>query len=224
MKNFFFKTLFPITNLAIIYDVDPNQAPSGNKPTDGIQTDANKTSADDSANDKKDDSPKTITLTQAEYDTLHGKTGAATAELAKLRKEKEDRLAAEKKDAEAADLKKGEYQKVIDEKAKEIERLSSYETRLKAELVSQWESALKEIPKDDDRFKGIFKTDEELTLQDLGDNLNKFRQFKQVGAFSVKSNNENAVTDDGNLVVIKPDAVPQQNQAQGKSTTINPWT
>ena len=209
--------------LSIIFDVEDG-AGGGDGKGDGEQTDANKTSADAAANDKKDDSPKTITLTQAEYDTLHGKSGAANAELTKLRKEKEDRLAAEKKDTEAADLKKGEFQKVIDEKAKEIERLSPYESRLKAELTTQWETALKEIPKDDERFKGIFNTDDELSLQDLGDNLNKFRQFKQVGAFKAKSTNEETVEGDGNLVVIKPDSVPQQNQAQGKSTNINPWT
>ncbi|NLF40961.1 hypothetical protein GX586_16075, partial [bacterium] len=110
--------------------------------------------------------------------TAEERAGKAEAELKKFR---DAETAAKEQEA----LKRGEHEKVITELRKESEGLKAYRERLQKELEAQWAAVADTVPKDDDRFKSIFReVKKESALDDLDHNLTEFRKLQKLGVFT----------------------------------------
>jgi hypothetical protein len=120
---------------------------------------------------------ETITVSKAEWDRLHGTLGSLA--------EKERQREAEKKQKEDADaIKRGEHERLLAERDKELAALQPWQTKYVARVKAEHERRMAVVASCDDKIKAQFKLateGKEVPLEDMERNLAKLDEYDALG-------------------------------------------
>jgi hypothetical protein len=134
--------------------------------------------------------PETVTLSKADHDRLQGTLGDL------LKKEK-DREAAEKTKQDEESRKRGEFEKLIAERDKEIDTLKPWQERYATRVKAEHDRRIKIIEKADAKVKAQFKTGDNLSLEDREHNLAKLDEYETLGLLGSGGGKEVVVDTEG---------------------------
>lgn len=133
--------------------------------------------------------PETVTLSKADHDRLQGTLGD-------LLKKDRDREAAEKAKQDEEAKKRGDHEKLIAERDKEIEGLKPWQSKYESRVKADHDRRIKEIEKADAKVKGQFKAGDKLSLDDMEHNLAKLDEYETLGLLG-SHDGKKVVVDDG---------------------------
>lgn len=211
--NSLMRYMFPLLNSMLLCFADDGAGGEGGD-GDGGSSDADKTSSDDAAGDKSKD---VISIPKKDYDRLTGRLGQL--------EDAERRRADEKKKADDEEAKKrGEHEKLLTEREKEIESLKPWPERYAKRVKADHERRMKAIDTADEKVKKQFRVPDagkELSVDEMEANLNKLDEYESLGLVAVGA------------AAVKPGApaagggtpaarVPAQTPQQG-APAFNPW-
>jgi hypothetical protein len=167
---------------------------------DGAGSGADKTPPTGDAGGKKDGA-ESVTISKKDYDGLMGRLG-------QMEDADRRRQAADKKKADDEAIKRGEHEKLLAERDKEVERLSGYEKRHTERVRADHERRMKSIEKAPEAVRKLYRqptAEKPLSLDDLEYNLAKLDEHEAIGIIG-KAQGTTAVV----VPAHAPDAPPVQ--------------
>jgi len=181
------RLLLPFGYFALSF-ADGAGAAGGGGSKDGDGSGAGKTPSSKAADDKSADAA-TIAVPKKDYERLTGRLGQL--------EDAERRRADEKKKADEEEAKKrGEHEKLLAEREKEIDALRPWQDRYAKRVKADHERRIKIIEKCDDKVRGQFKAaadGHELSVEEMEANLAKLDEYETLGLLTPKRTDSTVV-------------------------------